>query len=131
MYRSWSSPHSNAMLLSEPNQPRTKFPSSKLIRVLHLQPSPTKLQGPFPRSTSRDGSSCEHVSASPPSASIQAARAPPNTRTQAVSSCGQSVAMASNDFVIPAGMENFVVGLIGMGDMGKMYAERLSAAGWR
>ncbi|KAG9250756.1 uncharacterized protein F5Z01DRAFT_628936 [Emericellopsis atlantica] len=28
-------------------------------------------------------------------------------------------------------MENFVVGLIGMGDMGKMYAERLSAAGWR
>ena len=29
------------------------------------------------------------------------------------------------------GMENFVVGLIGMGDMGKMYAERLSAAGWR
>ncbi|GJN82452.1 prephenate dehydrogenase [Purpureocillium lilacinum] len=31
---------------------------------------------------------------------------------------------------IPAGMENFVVGLIGMGDMGRMYAERLSAAGW-
>jgi prephenate dehydrogenase (NADP+) len=28
-------------------------------------------------------------------------------------------------------MEQFVVGLIGMGDMGKMYAERLSAAGWR
>ncbi|KAK3322240.1 hypothetical protein B0H66DRAFT_574535 [Apodospora peruviana] len=26
---------------------------------------------------------------------------------------------------------NFVVGLIGMGDMGKMYARRLSAAGWR
>ncbi|KAH7308102.1 prephenate dehydrogenase [Stachybotrys elegans] len=32
---------------------------------------------------------------------------------------------------VPAGMENFVVGLIGMGDMGKMYAERLAAAGWR
>ncbi|KAM3479325.1 hypothetical protein MY8738_005483 [Beauveria namnaoensis] len=32
---------------------------------------------------------------------------------------------------IPAGMENFVVGLIGMGDMGRMYAERLSEAGWR
>lgn len=30
-----------------------------------------------------------------------------------------------------AGMEDFVVGLIGMGDMGKMYARRLSAAGWR
>ncbi|SPO02900.1 probable prephenate dehydrogenase (NADP) [Cephalotrichum gorgonifer] len=30
----------------------------------------------------------------------------------------------------PAGMENFVVGLIGMGDMGRMYANRLSAAGW-
>jgi len=29
------------------------------------------------------------------------------------------------------GMEKFVVGLIGMGDMGKMYAQRLSAAGWR
>ncbi|OIW33628.1 Prephenate dehydrogenase [Coniochaeta ligniaria NRRL 30616] len=28
-------------------------------------------------------------------------------------------------------MEGFVVGLIGMGDMGKMYARRLSAAGWR
>ncbi|PHH82872.1 hypothetical protein CDD82_4510 [Ophiocordyceps australis] len=28
-------------------------------------------------------------------------------------------------------MQDFTVGLIGMGDMGKMYAERLSAAGWR
>ncbi|OAA78861.1 prephenate dehydrogenase [Akanthomyces lecanii RCEF 1005] len=35
---------------------------------------------------------------------------------------------ASQD--IPAGMENFVVGLIGMGDMGRMYAEKLSEAGW-
>ena len=32
---------------------------------------------------------------------------------------------------IPEEMEGFVVGLIGMGDMGKMYALRLSAAGWR
>ncbi|KAM0480380.1 hypothetical protein ACHAPX_004211 [Trichoderma viride] len=32
---------------------------------------------------------------------------------------------------IPAGMENFTVGLIGMGDMGRMYAEKLSEAGWR
>jgi len=32
---------------------------------------------------------------------------------------------------LPADMEGFVVGLIGMGDMGKMYARRLSAAGWR
>lgn len=31
----------------------------------------------------------------------------------------------------PADMTDFVVGLIGMGDMGKMYAHRLSAAGWR
>lgn len=31
----------------------------------------------------------------------------------------------------PPDMEDFVIGLIGMGDMGKMYAERLSAAGWR
>jgi len=37
---------------------------------------------------------------------------------------------APSDYAQP-GMENFVVGLIGMGDMGKMYAERLSAAGWR
>jgi len=28
-------------------------------------------------------------------------------------------------------MEDFVIGLIGMGDMGKMYARRLSNAGWR
>jgi len=28
-------------------------------------------------------------------------------------------------------MENFVVGIIGMGDMGKMYTRRLSDAGWR
>lgn len=33
--------------------------------------------------------------------------------------------------VPPPGMEGFVVGLIGMGDMGKMYAQRLSAAGWK
>lgn len=32
---------------------------------------------------------------------------------------------------IPNGMEGFVVGLIGMGDMGRMYARRLSSAGWR
>jgi prephenate dehydrogenase (NADP+) len=32
---------------------------------------------------------------------------------------------------VPAGMENFTVGLIGMGDMGRMYAEKLSEAGWR
>ncbi|KAK7751293.1 prephenate dehydrogenase (NADP(+)) [Diatrype stigma] len=31
---------------------------------------------------------------------------------------------------VPSGMENFVVGIIGMGDMGKMYARRLSDAGW-
>lgn len=31
----------------------------------------------------------------------------------------------------PADMADFVVGLVGMGDMGKMYAHRLSAAGWR
>ena len=28
-------------------------------------------------------------------------------------------------------MEDFVVGIIGLGDMGKMYARRLSDAGWR
>lgn len=39
--------------------------------------------------------------------------------------------MAQTTRVVPAGMENFVVGLIGMGDMGKMYAEKLSEAGWR
>jgi len=27
--------------------------------------------------------------------------------------------------------DNFTVGIIGMGDMGKMYARRLSDAGWR
>jgi phosphoglycerate dehydrogenase-like enzyme len=27
-------------------------------------------------------------------------------------------------------MDGFVIGLIGMGDMGKMYARRLSSAGW-
>lgn len=32
---------------------------------------------------------------------------------------------------VPPGMEDFVIGLIGMGDMGKMYARRLSNAGWR
>ena len=31
----------------------------------------------------------------------------------------------------PPEMAGFTVGLIGMGDMGKMYAHRLSAAGWR
>jgi prephenate dehydrogenase (NADP+) len=32
---------------------------------------------------------------------------------------------------IPPDMEGFVVGLIGMGDMGKMYARCISDAGWR
>ncbi|KAI2623923.1 prephenate dehydrogenase [Hypomontagnella submonticulosa] len=39
--------------------------------------------------------------------------------------------MASDGTDVPQGMENFIVGIIGMGDMGKMYARRLSAAGWR
>ncbi|KAF7559436.1 hypothetical protein G7046_g4709 [Stylonectria norvegica] len=38
---------------------------------------------------------------------------------------------SSQSSAVPVGMENFVVGLIGMGDMGRMYAEKLSAAGWR
>ena len=28
-------------------------------------------------------------------------------------------------------MDNIVIGIIGMGDMGKMYARRLGDAGWR
>jgi len=32
---------------------------------------------------------------------------------------------------VPGSMDSFVVGIIGMGDMGKMYARRLSEAGWR
>jgi prephenate dehydrogenase (NADP+) len=32
---------------------------------------------------------------------------------------------------VPEGIEGFTVGIIGMGDMGKMYARRLAAAGWR
>lgn len=39
--------------------------------------------------------------------------------------------IASPTSQVPKGMESFVVGIIGMGDMGKMYARRLSAAGWR
>ncbi|KAM4062292.1 prephenate dehydrogenase [Hirsutella rhossiliensis] len=39
--------------------------------------------------------------------------------------------MASASSAVPSGMEGFVVGLIGMGDMGKMYADRLSAVGWK
>jgi prephenate dehydrogenase (NADP+) len=31
---------------------------------------------------------------------------------------------------LPGTMTGFVVGIIGMGDMGKMYARRLSDAGW-
>ncbi|KAI1393341.1 prephenate dehydrogenase [Hypoxylon trugodes] len=40
--------------------------------------------------------------------------------------------MASNgNSGVPPGMEEFVVGIIGMGDMGKMYARRLSDTGWK
>ncbi|KAK4241868.1 hypothetical protein C8A03DRAFT_11855 [Achaetomium macrosporum] len=38
--------------------------------------------------------------------------------------------MASTMAAFP-GADDFIVGLIGMGDMGKMYARRLSNAGWR
>lgn len=34
-------------------------------------------------------------------------------------------------YEVPKDMDGFTVGIIGMGDMGKMYARRLSAAGWR
>jgi prephenate dehydrogenase (NADP+) len=39
-----------------------------------------------------------------------------------------SVIMASKK--LSGTMNGFVVGIIGMGDMGKMYARRLSDAGW-
>ncbi|KAI1739926.1 prephenate dehydrogenase [Xylaria scruposa] len=40
--------------------------------------------------------------------------------------------MASSPLAnVPPGMEDFIVGIIGMGDMGKMYARRLSDAGWK
>ncbi|KAK6864889.1 prephenate dehydrogenase [Apiospora arundinis] len=39
--------------------------------------------------------------------------------------------MATTDYVVPSDMAGFTVGIIGMGDMGKMYARRLSDAGWR
>ncbi|KAI0435677.1 prephenate dehydrogenase [Xylaria telfairii] len=40
--------------------------------------------------------------------------------------------MASTSLTnVPPGMEGFIVGIIGMGDMGKMYARRLSDAGWK
>lgn len=38
---------------------------------------------------------------------------------------------SSNAAQILKSMEGFTVGIIGMGDMGKMYARRLSTAGWR
>jgi prephenate dehydrogenase (NADP+) len=38
-----------------------------------------------------------------------------------------SSAMAS----VPPEMRDFIIGIIGMGDMGKMYARRLSDAGWK
>ncbi|PSR83756.1 hypothetical protein BD289DRAFT_435379 [Coniella lustricola] len=40
------------------------------------------------------------------------------------------MAAASTASTIPKDMDGFIVGIIGMGDMGKMYARRLSAAGW-
>ncbi|KAI1878264.1 uncharacterized protein JN550_000446 [Neoarthrinium moseri] len=39
--------------------------------------------------------------------------------------------MAAPSSKVPPEMEGFVVGIIGMGEMGKMYAQRLSDAGWR
>ncbi len=39
--------------------------------------------------------------------------------------------MATSTVAVPAHMKNFTVGLIGMGDMGRMYAHRLAEAGWR
>ncbi|KAH7041470.1 prephenate dehydrogenase [Microdochium trichocladiopsis] len=41
------------------------------------------------------------------------------------------MAASSKSAPIPLKMDGFTVGIIGMGDMGKMYARRLSEAGWR
>ncbi|KUI56971.1 putative prephenate dehydrogenase [NADP(+)] [Cytospora mali] len=41
------------------------------------------------------------------------------------------MATTSQTSQVQLDMEGFTVGIIGMGDMGKMYARRLSAAGWR
>ncbi|KAI0015445.1 prephenate dehydrogenase [Xylariomycetidae sp. FL0641] len=38
---------------------------------------------------------------------------------------------SSSSSGVPSGLENFIIGIIGMGDMGKMYARRLSDAGWK
>jgi prephenate dehydrogenase (NADP+) len=39
--------------------------------------------------------------------------------------------MSSTGSKVPPEMEGFTIGIIGMGEMGKMYARRLSDAGWR
>jgi phosphoglycerate dehydrogenase-like enzyme len=39
--------------------------------------------------------------------------------------------MSANDNVTPTQQQGIAVGIIGMGDMGKMYARRIAAAGWR
>lgn len=39
--------------------------------------------------------------------------------------------MATTKAEVLSDMAGFTVGIIGMGDMGKMYARRLSDAGWR
>lgn len=41
------------------------------------------------------------------------------------------MATAAATSQVPPEMEGFTVGIIGMGDMGKMYAQRFSEAGWR
>lgn len=119
---SW--PRQLHMPLTEPNSTSHKI-SSKLRPSLQLlQPSPSNPSGPdsSPDQPRRNLPlrGPQHVNSARPfcfdSSSV-------HTHT--------IVTMSSGDFVIPNGMENFVVGLIGMGDMGKMYAERLSAAGWR
>lgn len=37
----------------------------------------------------------------------------------------------SGAYEFTTNMENTIIGIIGMGDMGKMYARRISDAGWR
>jgi phosphoglycerate dehydrogenase-like enzyme len=54
--------------------------------------------------------------------------------TAAQGKLNSSTVAPKNSLTVPAieeDIDNFTIGLIGLGDMGKMYANRLSAAGWR
>lgn len=96
--------------------------------IKHRQDPPTTRKICFPR-VQNQHAACSRISLSLFFLSLSYT-APPKMAATAEAALAPPVGSSVNDSTSQT-HPSFVVGIIGLGDMGRMYARKLSEAGWR